>query len=337
MKRSWLVVLAVALIAVPAAVLRVRSGLRQAALREGTMLPTEPTPVPSTSARPHDYVAHPVVAPGEETRGPRRIVSLAPSITEIVCALGMRDRLAGRTPYCTWPPGIEKVQEVGALLDANYEMIKAINPELVLITANSRGVAASLEKLGLPFAAIPHDTLEEVYTGIHQIGSLCDRPRTAAALVEAIRADIDRVRDARRTSAHGVRAIVVLGALPVPPQGVFAAGPGSFLETMLQMAGGTNAAREALAASHGEIPLEKLLFVDPEVILEFREPVRPDATRDLYQAWSQVELPHDDSARAMRAIDRRQVRSIGGLEWLSAGPRIAIELHRFAEVLAEFD
>ncbi len=261
---------------------------------------------------------------------PKRIVSLAPSITELVCALGMRDRLVGITSYCHYPPGVESVPAVGALQDPNFEKVRSLSPDRVLITANSRRLAAGLDELGLNYRRVPHDTLADVFGAIEAAGQGCERPVTAQRLAEAIRSDLDSLqRWAGRSVRHRQRVLIVLGTLPVPPQALWAAGPGSFLDELIASAGHLNAAREVLKVSHGEVPLARLRSLDPDVILEFG-PKRSDHDRlEMYRSWSEI--------GPMRAIDQQRVRVVGDAEWLSAGPRIAIALHRIIATMAEFD
>ncbi len=285
-------------------------------------------PAVALPAVPPDYTVNPPVVAAEATAGPRRIISLAPSITEIVCALGLGDRLVGRTEYCMHPPVIQRVTPVGALLDTNYARIKALRPDLVLVTQNSGQVIDNLGKLGLRCEPIRHETLDEVYSAIRQVGAVCNRPATAAALASSIRADVARVQV--QVGEHQPvprRALVVLGALPVPPRAVFVAGPGLFADSLVSMAGHRNAAAEVLTGSTGELPVEVIRRLNPEVILEFAD--KPDPTRiaQMYQTWSAV--------GHIEAIDRRQVITVGGLEWLSAGPRIAIALHRTMAALSQ--
>lgn len=279
--------------------------------------------------RPHDYVAEPRVDPSEVQRGPRRIISLAPSITEILCALGLADRLVGRTPYCQYPPAIQSVEAVGALMDPNLARIKALEPDLVLTTINSTQLNDGLAALNVRFEAVPHNSLEQIYVAIERIGVLCDRPATARQLNDGIRADLDALVASRRVMGiPAYRTLVSLGAIPVPPRAMFVAGPGLFLDELLRLAGGTNAAAELLSRSEGEVPLEVLLTLGPEVILEFTDQDTPRRRDDLYQSWRAVGV--------VPAFEHQRIGVIGGLEWLSAGPRIALELHRFISVLAEF-
>ena len=327
MKRSHLLLLVVFVIFAGATALRVRTHL--ARTRQAVIGNDRTAPQPVALPGPHDYVAEPQVWPDEVNHGPGRIISLAPSITEVICALGLRDRLVGRTQYCRYIPDVESVPEVGALMDTNFELIRAAGPDLVLTTANSGPVIDRLRELGLRQESVPHDSLEDVYAAIERIGQLCDRPRTAGALVAAIRADIRSLASAAgAVQTRPLNVLVVEGELPVPPRAVWVAGSGSFLDAFIRLAGHRNAAATAMSVSHGELPLEKLPALDPDAILTFgQEPTR-EQWNDLYQSWSIV--------GPIRAIRDRRVRCVGGKEWLSAGPRVAIEFHHFIAALSEF-
>jgi hypothetical protein len=245
LKRTWILGLVVGVVLAAAVGLRVYSYMNRPVVDLRPQYPA--TDAATLPAEPRDYVVNPAVDPAERDLGPRRIVSLAPNITEVVCALGLRDRLVGRTPYCHYPPDVETVPAVGAVTDPNYEKIRSLSPDLVLITANSGAVAAGLERLGLRCQAVPHDRLQDVFAAIEQVGQACDRPATARHLAEAIRSDLERLRREAAQRAHTPqRVLVVLGELPVPPRGVWAAGPGSFLDELVRLAGHVNAGRDAL-------------------------------------------------------------------------------------------
>lgn len=325
MRRSQLLVLAVVTVFVSSVCLRVRSHILRA--RERADVHTGPPgSQPDALPVPRDYVAEPWVAPQEANAGPRRIVSLAPSVTETLCALGLRDRIVGRTQYCLHPPGIETVPVVGAMLDTNLEMIQSLRPDLVLTTANSGPALDRLRELGLPHACVPHESLAELFAAIERLGELCDRPRTAAALGAAIRADLGRLEHAANAAGQPPRnVLIVLGSMPVPPGAVWVAGPGSFLDDLLRQAGHRNAAAGALLDTHGELSLERLLALRVDIILTFGQPLTEQQETDLYTAWSQF--------GELEAISHRRIRCVGGLEWLSAGPRIAITLQRIMACL----
>lgn len=330
MKRGLTIIAVAVVIAAVAVGLRVRSQfVHKARLPVAVNPTTRPASRPAINLpMPRDYAAEPVVDPAETQAGPRRIISLAPSITETVCALGLGERLVGRTRYCEWPPGISGVPAIGVLGEVNYGLIKSLQPDLVLTTHNSGETTDNLGKLGIRCEGVPHEGLDAIYRAINRVGALCDRPKTAGALAAAIRADMDRLK--RAAADLGVppkRAIVLFGELPVPPRSVFVAGPGLFLDKLVELAGHRNAAREILCDSQGEIPLERMRVLDPQVVLEFRPDADPAEMEPVYAAWARV--------GDLQFVNRRQVRSIGGPQWLSAGPRIALELHRFITVLSE--
>jgi iron complex transport system substrate-binding protein len=351
LKRRHLCVMLCGLLAVMAVSLRIREGLHRehlvvaaAGFQATAGSPSGPGGRPagppllttkdeSFFAPPRDYVLHPDVAPGEENQGPARIISLAPSITETLCALGLQDRLVGRTQFCLYPPKITRpggVPVVGGIMDTNLEMIRALQPDLVLNTANSGDVGPRLDALRLRHESLPHDSLEDVFVGIERAGVVCGRPQTAHQLVAAIRADLERLQNAvREAHARQLRVLVVCGDFPVPPSAVWVAGPGLFLDTLLRSSGHRNAAADLLKAPFGEIPLERLVVLDPDVILTFPDrPLTETQTAEIYRSWSPL--------ACMQAIRSQHIRPVGSPQWLSAGPRIAIELHQLISVLGEF-
>ena len=320
MNRTTTLILVVGLVFFGSVSLRIRSEMN----REHVVI----APMERPAAQPPaDYVANPVVAVEEMDSGPGRIISVAPSLTEILCALGMRDRLIARTPYCRYPPEVTDIETIGAIMDTNYERIKAIEPDLVLVTANSGRMIEDLQKLGIAYFAVSNETLEDLYTAIERIGERCDRPRTARALVQLIRFDIDRLSaQARASRQTPMRVLISMGNLPIPAGPVFVAGPGLFFDEMLHRAGHVNAATGAVDAYQGELPIEKLTAIDPDAIIEFRNDINDQTRQELYNAWS---APGD-----LRAVRDQRIFTVGAKEWLSLGPRAAILLHHMIEALS---
>lgn len=301
--------------------------LRQRSAARGQPSP-DSRPVPAALPLPHDYVADPDVHPAERNNGPRSIVSMAPSITETCCALGLLDRLRGRTRYCTHPPAVADVPDVGALVDPNLELISTLRPDIVLISQNAPRVRDQLAPLKIPFEAITDDSYEGVFDGIRRIGDLCGRPRTARRLVENLREELAILTRAARTQ-HPRRVLIVYGQLPVPPQSVFVAGPDLFLSRLLAQLGHINAADALLPnRASGELSLEQIVAVNPDVILETGEPSATRPARDVYAAWAGL--------GPIRAIENRAVRSCGDKSTLVCSPRINLVCYRLARALEEW-
>ena len=118
---------------------------------------------------------------------PQRIVSLAPSNTEIVCALDACDRLVGVTDFDDYPPEVADVDDVVIAATVDVELVVAAEPDLVLAAGNEltpTPVIEQLEELGLPVLVLYPETLDEVYADIELVGEVLDRGEEAAALVE---------------------------------------------------------------------------------------------------------------------------------------------------------
>ena len=132
---------------------------------------TAPPPTRIVSSVP-DYVASPRIADHEASSGPRRIISTSPQLTEIACALGLRDSLIGRSSYCRHPPGIDQVPSVGALLDLNLELLVQLKPDLVLISGRSELIRTRLTDLRMDFVSLPDSSLDDIYIAIEELGKL---------------------------------------------------------------------------------------------------------------------------------------------------------------------
>lgn len=273
-----------------------------------------------------DYVVAPRVAPGESAPVALRIVSLAPNVTEICCALGQRDALVGRTTYCLHPPGIERVPALGALVDTNVEALVGLTPDLVIVSGDSRAISERLSQIGVPFEAVPDVGLADVYASIERVGALLGRPRTAAALVAALHADVDRVI-ARHRGTPRRRVLLVTGTLTDPPEPPYVAGGGSFYAELIGLLGHEIALHDA-PRSFAPLSLEVIIDADPEVIVELDPDgrSRPNGDADALRAWSRV--------GQLTAVRTQRVHVLIGPQHYVAGPRIAQTLAQLAEAIA---
>jgi iron complex transport system substrate-binding protein len=282
---------------------------------------------PSSTAGLTDRVASPIVADVERSAACLRLLSAAPNVTEICCALGLRDCLVGRTRYCTYPPSIEQVPSIGALNDLNPEALLAIKPDLILISGSSRAIADRLVALGLKYESVPDDSLEDLYTAIAQIGALTGRSQTAALLTAGIRADLSAVA-ARFAGRSKARVLIVTAPLADPPTRVDAAGPGSFYDDLLHLAGDTNAA-DPSGRAFAPLGLEFVLRADPDVIIELAPDaaIRPAGDADALRVWAKVGPLH--------AVARGRVHVLIGPQYFLLGPRIAQTFEALCAAIAE--
>ncbi len=215
----------------------------------------------------------------------QRIVSLSPSVTELLFALGVGDRLVGRTTWCDYPPAARAVPSVGDGLNPNIEAVAARRSDLVVLyrSALNETAAQQLARLGIAAAVIQQDRLEDVGRAARLLGRLTDRGAAGDSIAEAVA----RLLESRPAAgAPLVRlAFVVWDNPPI------VIGAGSYLDQLAALAGGVNVFHDILAAS-AAVSLETLAARNPEVIVVMSDSARLPAysARKEWQATRAVRL-----------------------------------------------
>ena len=247
---------------------------------------------------------------------PRRVVSLAPNLTEIVFLLGQEGKLVGVTRYCNYPPRAAGLPRVGGIVDPDVERIVAAAPGLVLCTTdgNPRERIKVLEEMGIPCFAAGPQNLAAVFETIERIGEMLGVPERGRKEANALRARAERVSREKRSSSP--RVLFVVSTSPV-----IAAGNGTFLDELVRIAGGRNAAAD-FAGRYPRLSVEDLIRARPDVILVAAmsgvEEFSPDVTR-----WKEVP-----------AFREGDVLSLDGDLVTRPGPRMVAALERVDEVLS---
>lgn len=194
----------------------------------------------------------------ELARPPQRIVSLLPSLTETVCALGECRRLVGVDRYSNHPETVRALPQVGGGLDPSIEAIVALRPDVVLMARSARG-AERLESLGLKVLALEPETAADVRRVLGLLGQLLEVP-DPQRIWRAIDAGVAAEAQSLPPSARRTRVYFEVG------RGPYAAGPGSFLGEMLQRLG----VRNVIAPELGPFPLvnpEYVVRADPDLVM----------------------------------------------------------------------
>ncbi len=192
---------------------------------------------------------------------PRRVVSLAPNLTEIVFLLGQERKLVGVTRYADYPPPAASLPRVGGIVDPDVERIVAAAPDLVLCTTdgNPGERVRVLEGLGIPCFAVGPQNLAAVFATIERIGALLGVPGRGRKEADALRARAKRA--SRRRPGRKPRMLFVLSTSPV-----IAAGRGTFLDEIVRLSGGENAARR-YGGRYPRLSVEDLVAVRPDIIV----------------------------------------------------------------------
>jgi iron complex transport system substrate-binding protein len=246
----------------------------------------------------------------------RRVVSLNPSLTQILLAIGARDRIVGIDDRSAQQqPELSRLPRVGGLFTPSLEAVVALGPDLVALvpSAEQRDLRSRLEALGIDVLELPNITLEELLRSIEVLGARVGCAPAAAARVGEIRASFAAVRRATSGRPHP-RVVFAIQREPL-----FVVGAGSFLDEMLRDAGAVNAAA-ALGGPYPRAGLEWLIAAAPELILD-----ASDDAQDAAEYWSRwPSLP---------AVAKGRVVALPARELTLPGPWVDRGLWRLAEAI----
>ena len=245
---------------------------------------------------------------------PVRIVSLTPSNTEILFALGLKNRIVGVTRYCDYPAQARKKSKVGDMT-ISVEAVAVLRPDLVLAHATiNDAVIPRLERLGMTVFAIDPKTLDEVVRDIRTVGKITARPRTAESVAKRMQSDIAAVK-ASRANKRSRKVLVVIQANPL-----WSAGPKTFVDEMIRIAKGKNIAYNA-RPGFNTFSKELAVSRNPDVIVTG---VTSDADYFLKSPlW-----------RHTNAVKHKRVHVIESELVVRPGPRLTTGLKRLAEKLS---
>ena len=194
------------------------------------------------------------------SRPHQRIISLAPSNTEILYALGLGARIVAVDQYSDYPPEAKQKPRMGGYAGPDIEQITAATPDMVFATGyHAKFVVPNLQRHGIPVLVVEPKTLTEVLDRILLVGQVTGEETKARALVQQLRARMDRVTD----RIKGVARPRVF--FEISPE-LYTAGPGSFIDDMITHAGGSNIAADT-TKPWPQINQESVVVKDPEVIL----------------------------------------------------------------------
>jgi iron complex transport system substrate-binding protein len=247
-------------------------------------------------------------------RPARRIVSLAPSITECLFAVGAGDRIQGVTDFCNYPPEAAKKKRVGGMINPSIETVVGLDPDLVVLSmeGNVREDFQRLRSFGIPMFASNPRTLEGIYHSLRLLGTLAGTEDSASHLVARLEA---RER-AVRTAAAGkppVRALLFVSLQPL-----ICAGSNTFIDGLLHAAGGTNLASRT-RGTYPSYSRENVIAEDPQVIIATSEILPSGPTlQGMFPEWGTVDAVRNGRVFPIDAdlVSRPGPRALDALEKL---------------------
>ncbi len=246
-----------------------------------------------------------------------RIVSLVPSVTETLFALGVGDEVVGVSSYDDYPPEVRKLPKVGSFLTPNLEAIAALRPTIVIgrgISSNQREILA-MRAMGYETLMIEDDSLPQIEQSIKLIGKRVGKSQQADAIIAGIEANVNDVR----TRVHPFparRALMLVGHQPI-----VAVGPGTFLDDLFKIAGAENIA-DAAAQQWPQLSMEFIVAMRPEIIIDGQMGSDPESPTQFWDAYPTIP-----------AVRNRRVVGYPEDPTLHPGPRVGTTLEMLAKLI----
>jgi iron complex transport system substrate-binding protein len=246
---------------------------------------------------------------------PQRVVSLAPSITEMLFALGLDEQIVGVTNYCNYPPAAVSKPKIG-YTHPNLESLIALRPDMVAAPSEflRADALAKLDELKVPVLILQAKSLEDVFSHLHLLGRIFERSAAADAVTRHMRERLDHLAFTLRDTAEA-RVLYVLNSQPL-----MTVGPDSYIHQMIGLAHGYNIA-SAASGAYPRLSMETVLEKDPEVLIFPVGSVEgiPEQEQRTWNRWTGMSAVQHGRLRVVSsdALNRPGPRLMEGLEQLA--------------------
>ena len=244
---------------------------------------------------------------------PQRVVSLSPSITEILFAIGLGDKVVGVTEHCDYPEEAKAKPKVGGYFTTSLEDILDKDPDLIL-TDGYDPVMQQIEGLGIPMLVLQPEDIDGIFKDIDLVGKVMNKEEEAARLVDSLQQRLDKVAETKASATSSPTVFYEIDA--TDPTKPWTAGPGSFADILISLAGGSNIVTES--GSWLQLSLEKLLSANPDIIIlgdyPYVTPKQVEERSGVWQDLTAVNLGKVYAVSDPSLTSRPGPRIIDGLE-----------------------
>ena len=251
---------------------------------------------------------------------PERIISAAPSNTEILFALGLGDKVVGVTNYDNYPEEVAQIEKIGEMSPLNLEKIVALKPDLILAYAVSQGKEIlRLRELGFKVIDVDPSNLEETFQSIMRIATICGVPERGESLVQELSGRVEKIKAKVSQITNSKRPKVFIGSTFEP---IWTAGANTLCDELITLAGGQNIA----GSSSGWIAIspELVAQAEPDIIIIPTGAMNPGEESKIKENISQrpgwSNLPAIKNQKIFIVNEdlfyRAGPRSVEALEWL---------------------
>jgi iron complex transport system substrate-binding protein len=255
-------------------------------------------------------------------KAPTRIISLAPSITEILCSLDLQERLVGVTDFCTDPYKKTNFSKhsVGSLLSPNFEKIIKSRPDLVITLKGKSSHTLKLRKFGLQVIELDHINIDGIMNSLSSLGKLCQVEPRAEKLKKTLMLAL-----VKEDIAHGQKVLLTITRLSsLSNIRVWVAGHDGFYSRLLETCGAQNAYTGK--KSFAQISAEALIQTNPDIIFFIIDKISAENKLMEQNFWKK-------HFSTLKAVKNDKFFIISGDEMLIPGPRFPLIIKKFKSVL----
>jgi iron complex transport system substrate-binding protein len=256
---------------------------------------------------------------------PQRIISMSPSITETLFALGVGNRVVGVTDFCSYPKEACALPKVGGLLNPSVEAWITLKPDLIIHQEDSHKLRINAQNLGIQTLSISMTSLQNIFNTIQTFGKVLGCESEAGALTHKLQSGIQNQKT-RLQRVPKKTVLLLLGDGSDPGGALYAVGRGTFLGELLELAGGENVLIDP-TLNYPKISKEFILRHSPEVIIE----AGPDA--NLSTAEKEKKIKQWQRFSTLIAVKNETIFFVGADYILIPGPRFLNILDHFARVI----
>mgnify|MGYP001612982990 CR=1 FL=1 len=264
----------------------------------------------------------------KEQGGYQRIVSLLPSITEILFTLGQGDKVVGVTRYCKHPPEAQQKTIVGGILDTGFETVYHLNPDLVLMEETAMDQKEKLDKMGFKTLTLDTRSVDGILGSIRVLGDVLQCQEKASTIIANIRGKIEYVQS--KTKGLPKTRVLVTYLRPVGEgtiREVYIAGNRTYFNDLIEIAGGKNVYEGPDLITSPVVSAEGILRMDPDVIIEVINML------DDVNVTEQQVLDDWKMLPELKAYKNNRIHVFNQPYIGIPGPRIALAVEDFARVV----
>ena len=216
---------------------------------------------------------------------PSRIISLSPSVTEILEGIGVFDRVVAVSDYCSYPAGVEELPRVGGWQNASIEKLASLRPDLIIMSEiHAPFIDGQLQALGFKVLVVNSKSLSDIFSTIELIGQSVGRGPEAEKLRITIKSQLDSLA-LRMDGLSKPRVLCVVDRVPGTLRGLYVATKGSYLTELIEVAGGIPIVPSATSV-YAKISKEAIVTFNPEVIIDMVQGAEGSFKEDVTSVWN---------------------------------------------------